>query len=259
MLKRKTKIGFILSNGYSPANLANSSTRQKFAFFGEFEYSPKRPFSEICETRQTRRHLPSRVARTCQTCRDSPSHVARTRQAHQHSPSRVAQTRQTCERRVWQVLRKFSESGESGKFGECRLDHFMHKKYVICVKNNLSYHARLRKHSPRGLASTRQTRRHSPSRVARTRQTRRHSPNRVAGTHQTRQHSPSHLPSTRQTRRHLPKAISGKNVTRLDTFARVICHSREFGASGHCLLYSLISTIVVNDLRGIKECEFWFN
>jgi hypothetical protein len=27
----------------------------------------------------------------------------------------------------------------------------------------------------------------------------------------------------------------GKNVTRLDTFARVIRHFGEFGASGHCL------------------------
>jgi hypothetical protein len=25
-------------------------------------------------------------------------------------------------------------------------------------------------------------------------------------------------------------------VTRLATFARVICHSHEFGASGHCFL-----------------------
>ncbi len=31
------------------------------------------------------------------------------------------------------------------------------------------------------------------------------------------------------------KAIFEKNVTRLATFARVICHSRKFGASGHCL------------------------
>jgi hypothetical protein len=50
------------------------------------------------------------------------------------------------------------------------------------------------------------------------------------------QHSPNHLPSTRQTRRHLPNAIFEKNVTRLATFARVIRHSRKFGASGHCLL-----------------------
>ncbi len=35
---------YILHNGYSPANLANSSTRQKFAIFGEFEYSPKWSF-----------------------------------------------------------------------------------------------------------------------------------------------------------------------------------------------------------------------
>jgi hypothetical protein len=33
----------------------------------------------------------------------------------------------------------------------------------------------------------------------------------------------------------LPKAIFEKNVTRLAAFARVIRHSREFGASGHCL------------------------
>ena len=46
------------------------------------------------------------------------------------------------------------------------------------------------------------------------------------------------LASTRQTRRHSPKAIFEKNVTRLDTFARVIRHFREFGASGHCLFFS---------------------
>ena len=72
------------------------------------------------------------------------------------------------------------------------------------------------------LASTRQTRRHSPSTFARTRQTRRH--------------LPSHVARTRQTRRHLPKAIFEKNVTRLDTFARVIRHFHKFGASGHCLI-----------------------
>jgi hypothetical protein len=44
-------------NGHSPANLSNlsnSSTRRKFAIFGECEYSPKRSFLETCETRQTR-------------------------------------------------------------------------------------------------------------------------------------------------------------------------------------------------------------
>ncbi len=108
-----------LSNGYSPANLANSRTRAKLAVFGECEYSSKRPFSEICETRQT--------------CRHSPSRVARTRLTRQHLPSRVARTRQTRKRRVWRVLCEFSESGESGEFGECRLDRFMHIKYVICA------------------------------------------------------------------------------------------------------------------------------
>jgi hypothetical protein len=43
------------------------------------------------------------------------------------------------------------------------------------------------------------------------------------------------LAKTCQTRRHSPNAIFEKNVTRLATFARVIRHSREFGASGHCL------------------------
>ncbi len=102
-----------------PANLANSSTRQKFAIFGEFEYLPKWPFSEMCRTRQT--------------CRHSPSHVARTHQTRQHLPNHFARTRQTRERQVWQVLHKFSEFGEFGEFRECRLDHFIHIKYVICA------------------------------------------------------------------------------------------------------------------------------
>ncbi len=113
--------------------------------FVEFEYSPKihhfwrirvlakMAFSEMCQTRQTRRHSPSRVARTRQTRRHSPSRVARTWQTRRHSPSHVARTRQTRERQVWQVLCKFSESSESGEFGECRLDRFMHIKYVICA------------------------------------------------------------------------------------------------------------------------------
>ncbi len=81
------------------------------------------------------------------------------------------------------------------------------------------------------LASTRQTRRHSPSTFARTRQTRRH--------------SPSHVARTRQTRRHSPTAIFEKNVTRLDTFARVIRHFREFGASGHCLVFLQIFLLIL--------------
>ena len=58
----------------------------------------------------------------------------------------------------------------------------------------------------------------------------------ICKTRQTRRHSPSRVDRTRQTRRHLPKAIFEKNVTRLVKFARVLSESREFGASGHCLI-----------------------
>jgi hypothetical protein len=98
-----------------------------------------------------------------------------------------------------------------GKFSECRLDHFVHIKYVIWHENYLSCHARLHQHLPRVLASTRQTRQHLPSTFAR----------------------------TGQTHQHLPKAIFEKNVTRLAKFVRVIRESREFGASSHCLLFTL--------------------
>jgi hypothetical protein len=40
-----------LSNGHSPANLANLSTRQKFAVFGEYSNSRKRATSQIFVTR----------------------------------------------------------------------------------------------------------------------------------------------------------------------------------------------------------------
>ena len=43
-----------------------------------------------------------------------------------------------------------------------------------------------------------------------------------------------------------------KNVTRLDTFARVIRHFREFGASGHCLVKLQIMTLLLIDLSGSK-------
>jgi hypothetical protein len=39
-----------LSNGHSPANLSNLSTRQKFTIFGEFEYLPKWSFWKIGRT-----------------------------------------------------------------------------------------------------------------------------------------------------------------------------------------------------------------
>jgi hypothetical protein len=106
-----------------------------------------------------------------------------------------------------------ASSGESGKFRECRLDHFMHIKYVIFAKNDLSYHAGLRQHSPSGLASTPQTRRHLPTCFA--------------WTCQTRQRSPTCFARTRQTRPHSPKVIRTSNFG-------------EFGASGHCLAKTLV-------------------
>jgi hypothetical protein len=45
----------------------------------------------------------------------------------------------------------------------------------------------------------------------------------------------SRVARTRQTRQHALWRVFEKNVTRLDTFARVTRESREFGASGHCL------------------------
>ncbi len=40
-----------LSNGHSPANLANSSTCQKFAVFGEYSNSRKQATRQIFVTR----------------------------------------------------------------------------------------------------------------------------------------------------------------------------------------------------------------
>ena len=96
--------------------LSNLSTRQKFAIFGKFEYSPKWPFSEMCRTRQTRRHSPSRVARTRQTRRHSLSRVARTRQTRQHALWRVFEKNVT---RLDTFARVTCESREFGASGHC--------------------------------------------------------------------------------------------------------------------------------------------
>ena len=39
-----------------------------------------------------------------------------------------------------QVLSEFGEFGKFGKFSKCRLDRFIHIKYVNCAQNNLPYH-----------------------------------------------------------------------------------------------------------------------
>ncbi len=108
----------------------------------------------------------------------------------------------------------------------------------------------------RGLASTRQTCRHLPTCFGRTRYIRRHSPTYFAWTRYIRGHSPTYFARTRQTRRHSPKGFFEKNVTRLDTFSQVICHSGEFGASGHCLIFiPIVLTVLFLSSRGIPESQ----
>ena len=118
--KQRTHIGwFFLSNGHLPANLSNSSTSQKFASFGEFEYSPKWSFWKIGQTRYIRRHW--------------PPYFARTRYIRPIFANHFPRTRYIRERQIWQLLHEFSEFGEFGEFSERRLDRFIHIKYVICA------------------------------------------------------------------------------------------------------------------------------
>ncbi len=119
LINQLVDINVYISNGHSTANLSNLSTRQKFAIFVEFEYSPKWSFWKIGWTRYIRPHSP--------TC------FAFTRQARWRSLNHFARTRQTCERQVWRVLHEFSKFGEFGEFSKCRLDCFIHIKYVICA------------------------------------------------------------------------------------------------------------------------------
>ncbi len=84
--------------------------------FVEFEYSPKWPFWKIGRTRYIHPTL--------------ANHFLRTRYIRPTFANHFARTCQTHERQVWQLLHKFSEFGE---FSECRLDRFIHIKYVICA------------------------------------------------------------------------------------------------------------------------------
>jgi hypothetical protein len=87
----------LLSNGHSTANLSSAN----FATVASARASNRGrvfdPFRVGVVTRKTRRHS------------------------------------QAVLRGLAKVLCQFSESGESGEFGECRLDLFMHIKYVICA------------------------------------------------------------------------------------------------------------------------------
>ena len=94
-----------LSNGHSPANLSNSSTRQKFASLANSSTRQNGHFGEFGRTRYIRPTFANHFART----------------------------RQTRERQVWQLLHEFSEFSEFGEFSECRLDRFIHKNIFFCI------------------------------------------------------------------------------------------------------------------------------
>ncbi len=190
----------------------------KMAFFGNVSDSPDSPtFAKPC--RADSPESPT-FAEPC--CADSPDSPTFAKPCCADSPdSRKASLASFMRiQRVWRIWRVQARP------------FYAYKICNLCLKRPILSCAL----APSGLARTRQTRRHSPCHVERTRQTRRHSPSCVARTCQTRRHSPSRVARTRQTRRHSPKTIFEKNVTRLDTFAGVIRHSREFGASGHCLI-----------------------
>ncbi len=104
--------------------LANSSTRQNGLFWKCVG------LARLADIRQAVSRGLARLTDICRAVLRGLAKLADIRQTRRHLPSRVARTRQTRERRVWQVLCEFSESG---KFGECRLDRFMHINYVICA------------------------------------------------------------------------------------------------------------------------------
>ncbi len=140
--------------------------------------------------------------------------MCRTCQIRHHWPAWFARTRRLADIRQ-PVLLKF------GEFSECRLDRFIHLKYVFVLKQPTLSCANI----CQGLASTCQTR-----------QTRRHLPTCFARTRQTRRHSPTCFARTRQTLPHLPKAIFEKKCDS----PRHICTSNErvtqISGECHCLL-----------------------
>jgi hypothetical protein len=60
-----------------------------------------------------------------QVCSDLPDSPTFTKPFCEDSPD--------CERQVLREFGKFGEFSESGKFSECRLDRFIHIKYVVCA------------------------------------------------------------------------------------------------------------------------------
>ncbi len=114
--------------------------------------SPDLPrLARLAETRRDSPRL-ARLAETCQTCGDLPDSPTFAKPCCTDLPDSLTfarpccASRQTRKRQVWPMLRKFGEFrefgefgkfgkfgefGKSGESGECRLDHYMHIKYVI--------------------------------------------------------------------------------------------------------------------------------
>ncbi len=84
--------------------------------FGEYSHSPKWPFSEIWETRQTRRHLPNHFEMFRQTCWHLPSLFARTRQTSRYLPNAMFWKNVT---RLAKFAWVLSDSGKCGVSSQC--------------------------------------------------------------------------------------------------------------------------------------------
>ncbi len=108
-----------ISNGHSPANLSNLSTRRKFASLANSSTRQNGHFRHFGRTRYIRPPFANPFPRTRYIRPTFANHFAR--------------TRQTCERQVWQLLHEFSKFSEFGKFSECRLDRFIHKNIFFCI------------------------------------------------------------------------------------------------------------------------------
>jgi hypothetical protein len=96
---------------------------------------------------------------------------------------------------------------------------------------------------------TRQTRRHSPSRLPRTRYIRQTFANPFPRTRHIRQTFANPFPRTRHIRHSIHSPAFAKMRLAFDTFARVIRHFGEFGASGHCL----VPTYRSDDFSGLSD------
>jgi hypothetical protein len=99
--------------------------------FSEFEYSP-----EIGHFWQIRVLAKMVFLKNWSDSLNSPSFANLVCSDSQDSPTfanLISGTHQTCKSQVLQVISEFGKFGEFGEFSECRLDRFIHIKYVMCA------------------------------------------------------------------------------------------------------------------------------